>query len=264
MNVYFELVLLTLTIGFGIIIVCDKKIWAPKRAGNQKVDAKGKPILPFAVDYARSLFPIFLIVLIIRAFLVDLFVIPSGSMLPTLQIGDFIWVNKYHYGLRLPLFHTLIYPNQSPKAGDVIVFHFPVDSRLNFIKRVIGEPGDKVQYYNKQLMINGKSIPEENIQFKSFLNATNEKVAVTQLNETINNINHLVYRRDTPMELPLIWTVPADTYFVMGDNRDDSEDSRFWGFVPKENIVGKAFLVILSWNKHEKSIRRERLFKKII
>ncbi|NIC06683.1 signal peptidase I [Billgrantia bachuensis] len=199
---------------------------------------------PWPVDYARSFFPVLLVVLLLRSFLVEPFQIPSGSMRPTLEIGDFILVNKYAYGLRLPVTHTRIVEFGEPERGDVMVFRFPSEPSVNFIKRVVGLPGDTVRYEDKQLYINGELVPKQLLD-EAPATAPGEWLLEEQLGE----MSHHIYNnpRDPGPRVREI-VVPDGHYFTMGDNRDHSNDSRYWGFVPEENVVGKAFAVWMHWN----------------
>ncbi|AVV33368.1 signal peptidase I [Cobetia sp. cqz5-12] len=200
---------------------------------------------PWPVDYAKSFFPVLLLVLVVRSFAFEPFQIPSGSMLPTLKIGDFILVNKYDYGLRLPVVDTKVLEVGEPERGDVMVFRFPEDPSTNFIKRVVGLPGDTIRYEGKQLYVNGEAIDKT-------LNARNssEQSGEDLLDETLGKHAHQIYNnpQDPGPQMREI-RVPEGMYFVMGDNRDHSNDSRYWGFVPEENIVGKAVAVWMHWKE---------------
>lgn len=254
MNSLFEYILVVLSISTGLILLSDRFFWRKSR--KTKV---GEKTLPWAVDYAKGLFPIFIIVLVLRAFIVDIFVIPSGSMLPTLKIGDFVWVNKYTYGLRLPIFHTLVFPGKPVARGDVMVFRYPVNPKLLFIKRVIGLPGDTISYENKKLTINGKAVPVL-MKGEETHEEDGERLIYTKLMELLPEGPHKIFQRETDGRQPKItWQIPKGQYFMMGDNRDDSDDSRFWGMVRENDIVGKAFMVVLSWDKKSHWFR-ERIF----
>lgn len=194
------------------------------------------------VDLCRSLFPVLLVVLILRSFIVEPFQIPSGSMKPTLKIGDFILVNKWHYGFRLPVIGTKVIPMNEPQRGDVVVFKYPKDPRVNYIKRVVGLPGDRVGYQNKMVYINGQ--PQSQTLLEQ-LPPQNPQLLL--IDETLGDVSHQIYRDVAPPRRPAEWIVPEGHYFVMGDNRDNSNDSRFWGFVPDELLVGKAFAVWMHW-----------------
>ena len=201
---------------------------------------------PLIVEYARALFPVILIVFVLRSFIVEPFRIPSGSMLPTLHIGDFILVNKFSYGIRLPVINKKIIDLSSPQRGEVMVFRFPRNPKLNFIKRVIGLPGDKLRYQDKQLYINGTKIDLKPDGEYAFQEESKRGGSARQLKEVIDESAHNILIDDSVrhrdnMEV----TVPEGHYFVMGDNRDHSNDSRFWRFVPEENVVGKAFFYLV-------------------
>ncbi|MCC5882965.1 MAG: signal peptidase I [Halomonas sp.] len=199
---------------------------------------------PWPVDYARSFFPVLLVVLLLRSFLVEPFQIPSGSMRPTLEVGDFILVNKFAYGLRLPVTHTRFVELGEPERGDVMVFRFPNEPSVNFIKRVVALPGDTVRYEDKQLYINGEPVPKRLLD-ESPPTAQGEWL----LEERLGEVSHRIYnnpRDPGPRVREII--VPEGHFFTMGDNRDHSNDSRYWGFVPEENIVGRAFAVWMHWD----------------
>jgi signal peptidase I len=241
MNFNFASLLLAATLACGLIALVDWLFWRKKRHGNEK-----EPVL---VEYARSFFPVLLFVLVLRSFVIEPFRIPSGSMEPTLNTGDFILVNKFTYGVRFPVTHTVLWENNKPQTGDVIVFRYPVNPNLDFIKRVVGTPGDRIEYQDKELYINGKKMDYERIGDVSFVDSNGNKVSVKEAIEDLMGVKHAIYQRDVNSRNFSV-VVPEGHYFVMGDNRDDSDDSRSWGFVPEENLVGKAFAVWLSWNSH--------------
>lgn len=208
---------------------------------------------PLVVEYSKSFFPILAIVFVLRSFLIEPFKIPSESMVPTLEVGDFIAVNKYAYGIRLPVFRTKIIDLGNPERGDVVVFFPPHEDRY-FIKRLVGLPGDKVQYRDNVLYVNGAVVPQELIG-EDPVNRhgsacwTNYQI----VNEAIDGEKHLVRKCPTAGKSwnDRTWTVPEGHYFMMGDNRDNSLDSRVWAdpFVPDENIVGKAFAIWMHWDE---------------
>lgn len=204
--------------------------------------------LPILVDYARSLWPVLLFVLVLRSFVLEPFRIPSGSMLPNLYNGDFLVVNKFSYGLRLPIINKKIIDIGDPKRGDVMVFRYPVEPNINFIKRVIGLPGDTLSYRDKTLLINGIAAQEtadgyfRSLQLKTITNTAEQYI------ERIETAEHkIVLNPNRPSRTMAEITVPPGHYFVMGDNRDHSNDSREWGFVPENHIIGKAFFIWFSW-----------------
>ncbi len=195
---------------------------------------------PVWVEYPKSFFPVLLLVLVFRSFLVEPFTIPSGSMMPTLIAGDYILVNKFAYGLRLPVIGTKFVSMDDPKRGDVMVFKYPEDPKINYIKRVVGLPGDLIEYKDKRLWVNGSPVEREEISRLS-------RQARSEFLETVGDVEFktwVYHNRVLPSGLLRTeWTVPEGHYFVLGDNRDNSKDSRFWGFVPDELVVGKAFAI---------------------
>lgn len=217
---------------------------------------------PWWLDWTANLFPVLFVIFFVRSFLFEPFKIPSGSMIPTLAVGDLILVNKYTYGLRLPVLNTKITEGNSPERGDVMVFRYPPQPYLDYIKRVVAVPGDKVEYFNKRLSINGQTI--ETTALPDFLDTENMQYA-QQFEEKLGTQPHKVL--NTPQAAAFIQgasafshrenctytvegvscTVPEGHYFVLGDNRDNSLDSRYWGFVPEENIVGKAFFIWMNF-----------------
>ncbi len=204
---------------------------------------------PMLVEYAQSFFPVFFVVLLLRSFLAEPFRIPSGSMVPTLLVGDFILVNKFTYGIRLPAINLKVIEIGSPTRGDIVVFRYPNDPSTPYIKRIIGIPGDKVLYKNHQLFLNDAPIKTEDggayIGVKSATQHTGANRLVEQLPGKAHDIINSPETRGYDWE----GTVPAGQYFVMGDNRDNSRDSRFWGFVPDENLIGKAFMIWMNWDR---------------
>jgi signal peptidase I len=218
---------------------------------------------PWWLDWTAGLFPVILIVFLLRSFLFEPFKIPSGSMIPTLLVGDLILVNKFHYGVRLPVLNKKIIDNNPVQRGDVMVFRYPVDPRLDYIKRVVGLPGDEISYFNQKLSINGQ--PVESASKGEFYDEDSLRYA-PQFSEKLGDVQHNIlvepkrqsYYGPDPKQFPMAQNcrytpegvsckVPAGHYFMMGDNRDNSQDSRYWGFVPDQNIVGKAFFVWMNF-----------------
>jgi signal peptidase I len=210
--------------------------------GGSRSDADAERVRrePVLVEYARSFFPILLLVLVLRSFLAEPYQIPSESMVPTLEVGDFVLVNKFAYGIRLPVLGTKIIDIGSPQRGDVMVFIPPHDPRY-FIKRVIGVPGDVVRYENKALFINGRRAEYELIgEFEE--HTPFGTISIKEYTETFDGRPHQIYRYPIS-EQPQEWVVPEDSYFMMGDNRGKSQDSREWGVAHESNIVGKAVAI---------------------
>lgn len=206
---------------------------------------------PMLVEYSKSFFPVLLLVFVLRSFVAEPFQIPSGSMEPTLEIGDFILVNKYTYGIRLPVLNTKVISINEPQRGDVMVFFPPHMPDTYFIKRVIGLPGDEVRYINHVLYINGEQVPETLLADLPVGNPYYREVS-----ETLGETTFTAKKNQVPSEIsgqphrqyPGVWRVPEGHYFMMGDNRDNSADSRVWGMVSEDAIVGKAFAVWMHWD----------------
>jgi len=237
--VSFPAIMVLLVAITGLIWLVDRFWLAPKRKVNDSE--------PAIVEYAKSFFPILLLVLVIRSFIAEPFRIPSESMLPTLHVGDFILVNKFSYGVRLPVINTKILDTGSPERGDVMVFRYPKQPEIDYIKRVIGLPGDKVGYFNKTLYINGQEVKTELVDKPSEMLGTIAP-RVQLKHEFLDADGHEIFLDPQRHSMEGEVTVPEGHYFVMGDNRDNSNDSRVWGTVPEENLVGKAFFVWMSWD----------------
>ena len=258
----FALIMLLALGATGLIWLADTIFAKPARtraaqakakagADPEEVDQVYKESL--LVEYARAFFPVILVVFLFRSFLVEPFRIPSGSMIPSLLIGDFILVNKYTYGLRLPILNKKILDVSQPKHGDVMVFRFPGDPSQNFIKRVIGLPGDHIVYKNKKLFINDVPMEQavlEDYGYSEGKDSQGNDLQLTsrRMQEDLDGVPHSILLSDGPDQMPRDIIVPPHQYFVMGDNRDRSNDSRYWGTVPEQNIVGKAFLIWFSWD----------------
>ncbi|MBN7771423.1 signal peptidase I [Marinobacter daepoensis] len=251
MDIDFPLVLVVLTFATGVVWLADvlflkKRRLADRDQGGEVGESESESESgsgdkePWLVDISRSFFPVLAVVLVLRSFLIEPFQIPSGSMLPTLEVGDFILVNKYAYGLRLPVAGTKVVEIGDPERGDVMVFRYPEDGSTNYIKRVIGLPGDHVRYRNKQLFINDEPLPRDFVA---------RLPPMERWREQLGGVEHDLYltmgRVSGSGEGE--WVVPDGHYFVMGDNRDNSNDSRFWGTVPDEMVVGKAFAIWMHW-----------------
>lgn len=262
----------------GAIWAIDVWVWAPKRRQQFDAvvggDAKLTPDQvevekdrmykePVLVEYSRSLFPVILIVLILRSFLIEPFRIPSGSMMPTLLDGDFILVNKFTYGIRLPVINKKIIDVGEPKRGDVAVFRYPKDPKVDYIKRVIGLPGDRVTYRNKKLYINGELMNMEDFGVYDAKGTGITMAGAQVYEEDLKNLKHnVLIDNDRPI-INMDYTVGENEYFVMGDNRDNSNDSRFWGTVPEANLVGRAFMIWMNWDSANGSVTWDRIGQSI-
>ncbi|MFI4970400.1 MAG: signal peptidase I [Lysobacterales bacterium] len=263
MDFDFALLLVVLTGVAGVIWLLDRILLSGVRKRRAEAieamtalsveerAARSRTILqePVAVEYARSFFPVLLLILLFRSFIAEPFKIPSGSMMPTLLVGDFILVNKFAYGMRLPVLNTKVLAFGEPKRGDVFVFRYPENPKEDYIKRVIGLPGDEITYRNKTLFVNGKEVAETGLGAYTGPSEPGHRMDGAQVKqENLEGVEHRI------MELPQAWVghegtwkVPDGHYFAMGDNRDNSADSRFWGFVPEANLVGRAFLIWMNF-----------------
>ena len=286
----FALLLFIATVVTGLYWLAERFYFLPKRhtpaqalegsSAQRRLDLQAKGIAkvdmdgdiseartkllmqPWWLDWTAGLFPVILVVFVLRSFLFEPFKIPSGSMIPTLLIGDLILVNKFTYGVRLPVIHTKITEGNAPQRGDVMVFRYPPQPSLDYIKRVIGVPGDEVAYLNKRLTINGKEVPTKAVpdffdesqvryfkQFEEELGAKPHRVLNnTEAPAFVQGASNFEYRQNCTYSVEgVVCKVPEGHYFMMGDNRDNSLDSRYWGFVPDKNIVGKAFFVWMNF-----------------
>ena len=248
MNFDFPTILVIATAVTGIIWLADALLWAPRRrmatTGGDTQAAKQ----PLIVEYARSFFPVILAVLLLRSFVAEPFRIPSNSMMPTLLTGDFILVNKFSYGLRLPVLNKKIIALGEPKRGDVVVFRYPDNPTIDYIKRVVGVPGDRITYTDKKLYINGKPVPQQPMGEYTGVGAGAGMTGADQISENLDGVEHAILTRPGQSSTEGEFSVPPGEYFVMGDNRDNSNDSRYWGTVPEANLVGKAFMVWMNWD----------------
>lgn len=267
----FSLILVIVTLVTGIVWVLEKLVWAKKRqqkmaaieAQTNGLDGKLSAKIsaqPWWIENSVSIFPVIAFVLVLRSFVYEPFQIPSGSMMPTLLVGDFILVEKYAYGLKDPVWRTQLVETGKPERGDVVVFKYPPQPSIDYIKRVVGMPGDTVRYSsNKEICIQAqgstecKQVKLSNVEESEF---NQNGIPLIQVNEKLGQVEHQILinplRRDRvdayqPRHGVNEWVVPQDQYFVMGDNRDNSADSRYWGFVPEANLVGKAVGIWISF-----------------
>ena len=240
-----------------------ERMGIPKTDDDSAKEAQGRLLAqPWWLDWTAGLFPVICAVFLLRSFLFEPFKIPSGSMIPTLLVGDLILVNKYTYGLRLPVFNTRLTQGNAPQRGDVMVFRYPPQPSLDYIKRVVGVPGDEVAYLNKRLTINGKEVPVKDLP--EFFDADAMRYFAQRQEQLGLHAHNIILNKDVPAFVQgasefqyrdhctysiegVVCKVPAGHYFMMGDNRDNSLDSRYWGFVPEANIVGKAFFVWMNF-----------------
>ncbi|MGD8615043.1 MAG: signal peptidase I [Gammaproteobacteria bacterium] len=270
MDLDFPTILVAATLITGLIWMADVLLLAPRRRqqaaalAGEGVDverAQVEAVLkePTVVEYSKSFFPVILAVLLLRSFLVEPFRIPSGSMMPTLLVGDFILVNKFEYGIRLPVLNTKVVDLGDPERGDVVVFRFPENPSIDYIKRVVGVPGDHIQYSNKTLIINGEKVPQvpagSYIGSGSGLSMSGAEVR----REVLGDVEHDILVMPNMRGVSTDAVVPEGHYFVMGDNRDNSNDSRYWGFVPDENLVGQAFMIWMNWDSAAGGIAWNRI-----
>lgn len=260
MDINFPLVLVCAVAISGVVWLIDALFFAKGRAARvadvkaKMDDGAGEEARQLAIDaaaqepmlveYSKSFFPVLAIVLVLRSFIAEPFQIPSGSMIPTLKVGDFILVNKFAYGLRLPVLRTKIIDVNEPKRGEVMVFFPPHKPDTYFIKRIIGVPGDHILLKNHQLYVNGEAVPQ-----KTLAKLPPARPSYELARETMGGKEHNIRMHVVPGQLSRKgeWVVKEGHYFMMGDNRDESSDSRVWGQVPEENIVGKAFAVWMHW-----------------
>jgi signal peptidase I len=272
---YFALFMVVILVITGLIWLMDILLLRKKRAAGQED--------PWYVEYAKSFFPVILLVFVLRSFLVEPFKIPSGSMMPTLLAGDYILVNKFTYGLRVPILNNTIIEMNKPKRGDVIVFHYPSAPSVDYIKRVIGVPGDVISYQDKQLTVNGKLLNTKALGQYEYEASGSNIIAANRITEELGDIKHDILNGEYPIgcnepsKMPKSFldniveaaigvqvvsaeicetfarnenvVVPAGHYLAMGDNRDNSSDSRMWGFVPERNLVGKAFFIWMNFDE---------------
>jgi len=250
---------LTIAVAFtGLIALIDRIFFYKKRR------LTGKKKGPILVEYARALFPVLLIVWVLRSFIVQPYRVPTGSLEPTVMPGDFIAVEQFAYGLRFPMFNKKILNIGEPKRGQIALFYWPKNPKIIFVKRVIGLPGDHIVYKNKILYINGKKMQQR------YLHDTNDAASymyprlVAVKEENLDGIKHKIYVQPVGGETENYdITVPAGHYFMMGDNRDSSDDSRQWGFVPEKYLIGKAFVIWMSWDPLKHDIRWKRIGRQL-
>lgn len=272
----FEFALAMAVIISGAIYLLDVVLFSKLRSKrtNQIMSERGDTLsdaekeylntIPTLIDFSRSFFGVLLLVLIIRSMIFSPFRIPSGSLKPTMLVGDFLVVNKFKYGIRLPVVGKTIIPISEPDRGDIVVVRWPPSEKFDYIKRVIGLPGDKIQYIDKTLYINGEKASQRLEKEFNYTTGGGRTVPAKQLIEDLGGIKHGIYI--IPGRQSIDYddiTVPEGMYFIMGDNRDDSQDSRYWGFVTEDQLLGKAEYIVFSWDSLKSEFRKDRFFKKI-
>lgn len=239
----FASILFVLTVATGLLWALDRFWLEAKRKAAATANHSEPAKANWLVDFGRQFFPVIIAVFLLRSFLVEPFRIPSGSMIPTLRVGDFILVNRFAYGLRCPIGDCKLLALKEPKRGDVVVFRYPVDPKMDFIKRVVGLPGDTIRYEGKALTVNGQPAAQQPIgRFGDRLDI--------ELSENLSGVSHSILNNAERPSQDFEFTVPAGQYFMMGDNRDGSSDSRFWGTVPEAYLKGRAFFVWMSWDSN--------------
>jgi signal peptidase I len=261
-NMNFALILFLLTLGTGVVWLADKLYFGRRRPADAPE--------PWWIEYPKSFFPVLLIVFLLRSFLAEPFRIPSSSMRPTLVVGDYILVNKFSYGIRLPIVEHKIIPIADPQRGDVVVFRYPVNPSQDFIKRVVGVGGDVVEYRDKKLAINGQPVPQRPDGSYSYLEGLRFETTERRIEQLPSSTGPREHTIAVNPQMPsvqvggvrpfpgrdncdyndrgFICKVPPGHYFMMGDNRDASDDSRYWGFVPDDHIRGRAFFIWFNWD----------------
>ncbi|MEJ2622355.1 MAG: signal peptidase I [Candidatus Thiodiazotropha sp.] len=265
MNFDFPTFLVVASAVTGGIWLLDSIFFANKRSAlaaevGEEADDVGQLAgkEPLLVEYSKSFFPVIFAVLVLRSFLVEPFRIPSGSMMPTLLVGDFILVNKFSYGIRLPVLNKKIIDLGDPQRGDPVVFRYPKQPWVDYIKRVVALPGDKLYYRNKTLFINDEPMQQMFLGQYTGVGSGSRMTGAVMAVENLSGVEHNILINPLAPDLPKGCqvlrqgpiTVPEGHYFVMGDNRDNSNDSRCWGFVPDENLVGKAFGIWMNWDSN--------------
>ncbi|MDH5189826.1 MAG: signal peptidase I [Gammaproteobacteria bacterium] len=271
MSFDFQTIMVVAVFVMGVIWGIDSAKFAPtRRAKIKEAEQKaGKSLSeeeiqkiarePVLAEYSRALMPIILIVLILRSFIIEPFRIPSGSMMPTLLVGDFILVNKFSYGVRLPVTNTKILDTGAPQRGDVAVFRYPEDPSTDYIKRIVGLPGDHLKYINKTLYINGEPAKQEVIGSYQGVGSGVSMSGASERIEDITGVQHKILVIPNGVSVPGEVIVPQGQYFVMGDNRDNSRDSRFWGFLEEKYLKGRAFMIWMNWDSANGGVAWSRI-----
>ncbi|MBA2654318.1 MAG: signal peptidase I [Gammaproteobacteria bacterium] len=256
MNIDFPFILTMLVVITGLIALADTLFFAKRRTNEAA--------MPKIIEFSKSFFPALLLVWIIRSFIIQPYRVPTGSLEPTVLPGDFIAVKQFSYGLRVPVINQKIFGVGEPKRGDIALFHWPVDTSKLFVKRVIGLPGDHIVYKNKTLTINGQEMSQEYLGKGKDIEQDGLTSEVDHKIENLAGIKHNIFVKpevSDPVDVDIV--VPDNHYFMMGDNRDDSDDSRSWGFVPETFLIGKAFGIWMSWDAQDHHVRWNRIGKAV-
>lgn len=249
----FPLILTILVIVSGVVGLVDILFFAKKRSKLKKKQPK-------LIEYCRSFFPVLLFVWVVRSFLIQPYRVPTGSLEPTILPGDFIAVNQFAYGLRLPVINYKFFKIGEPERGDIALFQWPKEPSIVFVKRVVGIPGDHIVYRNKVLKINGKIARQKMVGHALDVEPDQVPIPVQIKLENLLGVRHRIFIRALGGEIGTFdVVVPKGYYFMMGDNRDDSDDSRDWGFVPEQNLIGKALIIWMSWDSAGRRVRWHRI-----
>ena len=271
MSFDFQTIMVAAIAVMGVIWIIDALAFSAKRhekleqeknkAGGKLSDEQEEKLSkdPILVEYSKALLPIILIVLVLRSFIIEPFRIPSGSMMPTLLVGDFILVNKYAYGVRLPVTYDKIIDVGEPQRGDVAVFRYPEDPSTDYIKRIIGLPGDHIKYINKTLYINGEVAGQEVIGSYQGVGSGVSMSGASERWEDLGGVKYRILVIPNGVGVPGELIVPEGQYFVMGDNRDNSRDSRMWGFLSEKYLKGRAFMIWMNWDSANGGVAWSRI-----
>ena len=246
MSIDFPLILLSVVVFSGVVVLCDYIFCLAN--GEKFLEKKKRNTI---IEYSRAFFPVLLLVFCIRSFLIQPYRVPTGSLEPTVLPGDFILVNQFDYGFRFPIWNKKLIPIDEPKRGQIALLYYPVDHAFTFVKRVIGLPGDHISYINKVLYINGKEQPQKYIGTDTRLNDFGQLITYQIYQEDLEGVKHdiFVIANNSATNFYNI-VVPKNEYFMMGDNRDESDDSRYWGFVPEHDFIGHALYIWMSWDSN--------------
>lgn len=253
---YLPIILVVLLVISALITLCDQLYWKKQRAHLSKKQAT----MPVLVDYARSFLPVFILVLVLRSFVFQPFKVPTGSLEPTVLPGDYLFVTQYSYGLRLPVWRFNIMPFVKPERGQIVVFHWPVNTHVLFVKRLVGMPGDDISYVNKVLTINGQRATQNFVKNSVDLEPGHNIPAKVMQEDLLGVKHNILIEPSRPSDNFYHLKVPKGEYLMMGDNRDNSDDSRSWGFVKYSQLEGRARFLFFSWDSVKKRLRFERLF----